>query len=893
MRKSSLARRPRGNVDTDSFALKGGINLVDAPIDLPPGMCLASVNYELQTRDGYRRMDGYEVFDGRTSPSDAAYWVLHYDIRTAVMADDATVTGASSGATGKVLTDVPGTTNGLKHSEQFDHADWAKGGTPVTTVNSTLAPDGTTTADTLEDNDAAAFESYQQNIASFAVGNTYTISIFILKDAIGRTTRFPLLVARFSGSTVELNELSFDTATGESQVVATDPSAVGTVVTDTDPLWWRVTLTAKSQDALNTTCNVEFYPSIGASATWVQSVATVGSVIAWGAQSEIGSVVGKYTRTEVAASTRGGYVVLTNVTGGPFTDDENLEVSAVKKAEADKDAILRGAPTAALDATYAQDAIETQRALVAAPGAGDGSAHVRGVHTYMGITYAFRDNAAMTAGLMYKESTTGWVLQALGNRVAFTLGTAAFLEGETLTQTGTTSTINRIVLQSGTFAGSDAVGYLVIGTVTSGPYASGVGTSASGSATLSGAEVANTLAPLGKYEFINDNFFGSTKTQRMYGVNGVSEAFEWDGTTFVPILTGNVVDKPEHLEANEFHLQLAFANGSLQNSATGDPYVWAGGGAAEIGCGDDIVGLKKEVGGALAIVCRNRTFALHGKNTVALPWDLKVVSTEMGGIPDTIQRMGATKYLDDRGWVSMDAVQEFGDFATTPFSQVIEPLVKEYKNSVTASIIVRAKSQVRLFFDDGTGVVATFNGKELSGFTAFAYKNSAGTSNVAKCTSNGEDAAGNEIVFFGSDDGFVYQMDKGTSFNGDPVDATFVLVYNNNGSPSHDKQYKKLVIEADGSDGATLSYNAIIDYSSGRSPAGITLTKSLTAGGSFWDSATWNQFAWAAEDITRVEGDVDGVGRNIGLQISSSDTYTAPHILYAATYHYILRNLVR
>lgn len=892
MRNSALARRPSSKVQTSSFNLKGGLNLVDSPLSMPPGMCLAAINYELLAREGYRRVDGYERFDGQTSPSDAAYWILNYNIWTAAFVDDATVTGGSSGATGKVLLDVPGTTNGIKHSEQFDHADWVKGGTPVTAANSTLAPDATTTADTLEDNDAAAHETYKQAIASFVVGNTYTVSIFVLKDAILRTTRFPLFRLQFTGSTTENNDVRFDTSDGSSQVTGIDPSITANVVTDTDPLWWRIDLTAKSQDGSNTAGTIWIYPSIGASATFVDGVAAVGSIIAWGAQSEIASTVGKYTRTEVAASTRGGHVVLTSVVG-TFTDDEDLEVSAVKKAEADKDALLRAASTSALDATHAQDAIETQRGLIGVVGAGDNSAHVRGVHTYNGDQYAFRDNAAVTLCLMYKATTAGWVLQALGNRVAFTLGTAAFLETETLTQTGTTSTINRIVLQSGTFAGNDAAGYLIIGTVTSGPYASGVATSGSGSATLSGAEVANTIGTLGRFEFENDNFFGSTKTQRMYGVSGVSEAFEWDGTVFVPILTGNTVDKPNHLVINEFHLQLAFANGSLQNSATGDPYVWAGSGAAEIGIGADILGFKKEVGGALFIMCRDRTFALHGKNTVDLPWDLKPLSEEGGGIEYTLQRIGQTRYLDDRGFMSVAAVQAFGDFITATYSQVIEPLIKLKKTLAIASIIVKGKSQLRTFFSDGTGVIATFDDNKLAGFTTFVYQNAAGTSIVARCTANGEDSDGTEIMFIGSDDGFVYQIDKGTSFDGGPVAATFALVYNNLGTPAWNKQFKKVVMDADGATGTVLNYNAVYDYSSGKSPVGITLTETLAAGGSLWNAVNWNQFVWAADDVSLIEGNLEGVGRNIALQVSSTSTYIEPHTLLGVTYHYIKRKLVR
>ena len=561
-------------------------------------------------------------------------------------------------------------------------------------------------------------------------------------------------------------------------------------------------------------------------------------------------------------------------------------------AIAASDSIERGAATPAEDATYAQDAIETRRALIGMVGESDGSGVVRGVHVYRGDIYAFRDNAAATEGLMWKAATEGWVQQSLGNRVDFTSGTSEMFDEETLTQGAVHATILRVVKQSGSW-GSDAEGYLVLGPVSSGSFSTGAAITALGSVTLSGAEVANTISPGGRYEFENYNFFGSSITKRMYGVNGVSESFEWDGDTFVPIITGNVIDAPSHLVINEYHLQLAFQNGSLQNSGTGTPYVWAGGGAAEIGCGDDIVSLKKEVGGALIIGCENRLFALHGKNTAGAPWDLKTLSEESGAIEWTTQRIGATRFMADRGFMSVNAVQEFGDFNTSAYSQVIEPLVNAQKGLAISSIIVKNKGQMRTFFSDGTGIITTFKDKKLVGFTTLKYLNQSGGAVTANCTANGEDSSGAEILFFGSSDGYVYQMDKGTSFDGATVPATIVLSYNHLGSPSLDKQFKKIVIEAFGSEGTEVIYNTLIDYSSGRSPPGVTISKVLGLTGLYWDNVNWNQFSWASEDVTRIEGYISGVGRNIAIQLSSESTYTEPYILYGVTYNFIKRKLVR
>lgn len=56
-------------------------------------------------------------------------------------------------------------------------------------------------------------------------------------------------------------------------------------------------------------------------------------------------------------------------------------------------------------------------------------------------------------------------------------------------------------------------------------------------ATIAGNSTANSLVAGGKYEFVVHNFIGSSTGYRMYGCDGASYGFEWDGYTFVPILT--------------------------------------------------------------------------------------------------------------------------------------------------------------------------------------------------------------------------------------------------------------------------------------------------------------------------------------------------------------------
>ena len=65
-------------VQTSSYQLRGGLDLVTPNIRLTPGRVLGAQNYE-PSPDGYRRIAGYERYDGQPKPSEASYWLLKLD----------------------------------------------------------------------------------------------------------------------------------------------------------------------------------------------------------------------------------------------------------------------------------------------------------------------------------------------------------------------------------------------------------------------------------------------------------------------------------------------------------------------------------------------------------------------------------------------------------------------------------------------------------------------------------------------------------------------------------------------------------------------------------------------------------------------------------------------
>ncbi len=86
------------------FPLEGGLDLVTPAQRIKPGRVLGAKNYEPNDEGGYRRIKGYERFDGLPSPSGAEYAILNFDqgTGTELVAGDV-IAGGTSGATAEIL----------------------------------------------------------------------------------------------------------------------------------------------------------------------------------------------------------------------------------------------------------------------------------------------------------------------------------------------------------------------------------------------------------------------------------------------------------------------------------------------------------------------------------------------------------------------------------------------------------------------------------------------------------------------------------------------------------------------------------------------------------------------------------------------------------------------
>lgn len=315
-----------------------------------------------------------------------------------------------------------------------------------------------------------------------------------------------------------------------------------------------------------------------------------------------------------------------------------------------------------------------------------------------------------------------------------------------------------------------------------------------------------------RYQFISHNFYASEDRNAIYGVSGAGPAFWYDGTTLDFILTGvdEAKDKPRHLAVHITRLHLGYLWGEVYASAPGDPLNFAGEDfAATYGFGDKVTGLMPTAGDVLGVFTEAATHALAGANgDDANPPRQTVINHRVGAIEYTVQNVGNRPiFTSFRGIETLETMDQFGDLFTAPLTYDIAPFllrrlqtaagVEAANESVVNSVVVRNKNQYRLFFADGYVVTLTQVGPERepqSTIQRYYFNDDPREFARVFATASGVTSDGRDRAFFSVEErpnvpdpdarvvtapeiDFVYELDRGRSFDGGLIDSYFTVTH--------------------------------------------------------------------------------------------------------------------
>jgi len=278
----------------------------------------------------------------------------------------------------------------------------------------------------------------------------------------------------------------------------------------------------------------------------------------------------------------------------------------------------------------------------------------------------------------------------------------------------------------------------------------------------------------GRMRFDRYNFNG---TDKIVLVDGFNAPAIYDGSVYT-VLNSAPADVVGATHVKNFKNTLFFAKNSdiTFTAVYTDSDFSAANGAGVLNVGDIITGLSvfRE---QLFIFTENSIFRLNG-STIA-DFRLDPVTRDIGCLDgDTIQEIGTDiMFLAPDGLRLLGATDRVGDFNFANVSKVIQSEFSSFTTTSTnySSVVLRGKSQYRIF-----GYNTSFSTENARGIIVTQLAEEAG-SGIACSETRGIKAYvadshlhdGVERIVFANASGYVYQLEQGSSFDGDNIYAVF------------------------------------------------------------------------------------------------------------------------
>ena len=391
-----------------------------------------------------------------------------------------------------------------------------------------------------------------------------------------------------------------------------------------------------------------------------------------------------------------------------------------------------------------------------------------------------------------------------------------------------------------------------------------------------------------------------------YNFDGNDKLFIVDGIGYPLILAGvaasdlSQLSGPSDLQgathAVEFKEHIFAAKG--ENLIFSAPFedddftAASGGGIINVGSTiTDLIVFREQ----LIVFSEDRISRIVG-NSIA-DFQMQPITDNIGCVVnDTAQEIsGDVIFLGPDGLRTVAGTERNEDFN---LASVTKPVQKEIValtsgNTSFSSVTIREKSQYRIFGFASTTTAAASKGiigTQIQGAQGTGL-NWAETTGIKAYVADSTYTGKTETVIFANDDGYVYQMESGNSFDGSNITASFSTPYFPITDPRTRKSVYKATIYTDPQGTVNLDFNMKYDLSETGviEPATINLSNTSSSAGiaTFGDpAAIFGTSTYSGESLQSIfDTQTQGSGCTVSLQFESSGT-GPPFSLDAAVIEY-------
>ena len=384
-----------------------------------------------------------------------------------------------------------------------------------------------------------------------------------------------------------------------------------------------------------------------------------------------------------------------------------------------------------------------------------------------------------------------------------------------------------------------------------------------------------TMTGVSKVRFTRYNF----STPKVLLTDGINPAATYDGTTYTQITHANAPTDPKFAAAFANHMFLAgdpAEDYNLYFSIPDDETNYDPGlGAGVIPVGFPIISIKV-FRDSLFVFGVNNIKRLVGNNKSNFA--LEHVTDDLGCLAsDSVVEIGGDLlFLSQDGIRPISATNKIGDVQLESLSKDIQSLftdvVLEQDLDALSSVLVRSKSQFRLFYDvtNANGLLGGLR-KDLQGNMGFEFGQLLGIE--ASCVDSGY-IGQNEFVIHGDKSGKVHRQESGNSFGGNNI----VSVYQTPFLHMQDPEQRKIIhtvstyLRSEGTNEIIMS--VIFDYDDNTilNPTNFILTNEGAA--AYYNEAVYDNAAaiWSGNPSPVQRVNVSGSGKSVSFRYVTNDT---------------------
>ena len=379
----------------------------------------------------------------------------------------------------------------------------------------------------------------------------------------------------------------------------------------------------------------------------------------------------------------------------------------------------------------------------------------------------------------------------------------------------------------------------------------------------------------GRYNFVNFNFDG---TDKMIMVDGANLASVFDNSSVTDVSASGRPADPKFVEIFRSHAFYAGMSASPQELIFSVPFdednFTGGSGAGSIKVDEPIVGIKvfRE---NLFVFCEDSIFKIAGSSSsdfVVVP-----VTRAIGCVDGfSIQEIsGDLIYLAPDGLRTIAGTERIGDVELGTISKQIQPRLDNIDKDRISSVVIRAKSQYRLFFPDDSGGTTSSPGllgvikAGVDGGVGWEYADVRGIK-PAYCTSGF--ISGVETVLHGGYDGYVYKQETGSTFDGTNISAIYRGPDYTMGDAGIRKMMQRIIWNYDNEGAVNSNFRIRYDFNSSETPQPSQYPLNTGAAVAIYGnpSSTYATAVYGSSGTPLVRQSVEGGGFTVAVRLDDT-----------------------